>query len=211
MTKTIFWNVDTQRDFMEPTGKLAVPGAMGIVPSLERLTAYAREHGITVVSTRDWHTFASKEFSQTPDLARTFPPHCIMWTPGAEYLPATRSTAPYEIDWRADRFDEQEVHSRREIIIDKDAFDVFAGNPHTNGIVQALKPKRAVVYGVATNYCVNYAVQGLLERGIEVYVVKDAIKEIPNCDIEGFMEREWTSKGVKYATTDSIERLLEQQ
>ena len=32
MAGTIFWDVDTQVDFMLPTGKLYVPGAEQIVP-----------------------------------------------------------------------------------------------------------------------------------------------------------------------------------
>ncbi len=36
----------------------------------------------------------------------------------------------------------------------------------------------AVVYGVATDYCVKAAVLGMQERGIQTYVVEDAIKGI---------------------------------
>ncbi len=212
MTNIIFWNVDTQYDFMRDDerykGKLAVPGAKDIEPNLERLTAAARQHGIKVINTADWHTFASKEFSQTPDYAKTFPPHCIMHTPGAKYVPATEPLNPYVVDWRAKEIDEREIHGRRNIVIYKDAFDAFEGNPHTSDIVQKLKPDHAVVYGVATNYCVQYAVQGLLKRGIAVTVASDAIKEIPNCDISSFIDTEWRTKGVHLDTTAGIERML---
>jgi hypothetical protein len=37
----VFWDVDTQVDFMSPEGKLYVPGAETIAPNLGRLTDYA--------------------------------------------------------------------------------------------------------------------------------------------------------------------------
>jgi len=46
----IFWDVDTQVDFMEPEGKLYVPGAETIIPNLQALTASAAEHGILVIA-----------------------------------------------------------------------------------------------------------------------------------------------------------------
>jgi nicotinamidase/pyrazinamidase len=41
---TIFWDVDTQADFMRPGGKLYVPGAEKLIPNMSRLTGAAR-HG----------------------------------------------------------------------------------------------------------------------------------------------------------------------
>ena len=32
MARVIFWDVDTQYDFMQPDGKLSVPGAQDIIP-----------------------------------------------------------------------------------------------------------------------------------------------------------------------------------
>ena len=212
MTTTILWNVDTQYDFMRDDashkGKLPVQGAREIEPNLERLTELARKNGIKVINPADWHTPESKEFSATPDYITTFPPHCMEGTKGAQYVPATAPKNPYCIDWRERTLDKKAAIAHREIVLRKDAFDVFTGNPHTGKLLDLLRPMQVVVYGVATNYCVDYAVQGLLERGIEVYVVADAIKEIPNCDIAEFIEARWRGKGVKLTTTDSIERIL---
>lgn len=213
MTKTIFWNVDTQYDFMRDDeshhGGLAVPDARSIEPNLERITRLARSKDLKIVSTADWHTEQSAEFSATPNFVTTFPPHCLERTKGAEYIPATEPRTPYVVSWQDKGFDTGQVRDYREIVLLKDEFDVFAGNLHATGVVRTINPDRAIVYGVATNYCVNYAVQGLLDRGVEVYVVKDAIKEIPNCDITEFMEKNWTAKGVKYTTTDSIEKIVD--
>ena len=62
--KTIFWNVDTQIDFMKPYGKLPVAGGEGaedIEQNLEYLTDIATEENIQVVNTADYHNENSEE------------------------------------------------------------------------------------------------------------------------------------------------------
>jgi nicotinamidase/pyrazinamidase len=45
---TIFWEVDTQADFMLPGGKLYVPGAERLLPNIQRLTNAARRASVTL-------------------------------------------------------------------------------------------------------------------------------------------------------------------
>jgi nicotinamidase/pyrazinamidase len=207
--KTIYWNVDTQYDFMRNNasfhGALPVPGAKDIESNLEKLTKHAESKDITVVNTADWHTPKSEEISDTPDFATTFPPHCIQGTLGAEYIPETRPKDSLTIDWQDDYFMAPLDHMLpRNIIIYKDRFDAFhpKGSPHTENVLRIFNPDKAYVYGVATNVCVDYAVKGLLLRGIEVYVVKDAIKELPG-DVQPIYAR-WKELGAKFTTTDEV-------
>src|SRR5919106_3391146 len=90
---TIFWDVDTQVDFMLPSGSLPVPGAVGLLPNLGRLTAGARRSGITIVHTADDHELHDEEISADPDFVETFPAHCLRGTPGADRLPETAPAA----------------------------------------------------------------------------------------------------------------------
>ena len=46
--RVIFWDVDTQYDFMKADGKLYVPDAEQLIPNLKKLTDYA--HGMVSVS-----------------------------------------------------------------------------------------------------------------------------------------------------------------
>lgn len=213
-TSTIFWNVDTQYDFMrddeEFKGALAIPGAKAIEKNLERLTSIT-EYYFTV-NTADWHTSSSKEFSPFPDYKTTFPPHCLIGTKGAEFIPATRPVVifPYIIDWRQKDFSEEEFldpsKQSKNVILYKDAFDVFEGSPHTKKLLEILEPKEAIVYGVAADVCVNYAVNGLLKEGIKVYVVEDAIKELPNTSFEDLFNLfdSWEQKGAVLTKTDDV-------
>lgn len=219
--KTIFWNVDTQYDFMRSDetfrGTLAIPGAREIEGNLEKLTNLAKEKKITVVNTADWHTEESREISKNPDYRETFPTHCIQWTKGAEYVPATglmkedvfyvEHDIKYWHGYFADLAEELSELEEFDVVIYKDHFDVFQGNPYTNDILKALEPEAAVVYGVATNVCVNYAVLGLLERGIKVYVPTDAIKELPGLPLEEVLSK-WKEKGARLIKTEDVKNYL---
>lgn len=211
--ETLFWNVDTQVDFMKPYGKLPVgeeqEGAEEIEPELEQLTELARENGYTIVNTADWHNQYSEELSENPDLLETFPEHCMMGSEGAEYVEATKPRNPLVFDWR----DEYDIRAELEgydgeIVVYKDRFNVFEGSPHTDEIVEELDPDTAVVYGVASDVCVDQAVNGLLERDIEVYVVEDAIKGINPENAENARKR-WLERGAETVSTEEVEDYLE--
>ncbi len=205
---TIFWNVDTQYDFMRSDGKLYVKGAEGIEKNLDKLTKLADYNNIKVVNTADWHIKTSKELSVTPDFIRTFPEHCMQYTRGAEFVPATNPGNPYKIDWKQATFDETLIKNKRNIILYKDEFDIFTGTPHVERVLEILRPERAFVYGVATNVCVDFAVKGLLNRKVKVYAVTDAMKELPNLPLEKVLN-EWRKKGAKLVRTDQVQGILE--
>ena len=80
----IFWDVDTQVDFMLPGGKLYVPGAEKLIPKLKQLTDAAREGRVFIIGDACTHTPDDPEFER-------FPPHCVRGTPGAEIISETRA------------------------------------------------------------------------------------------------------------------------
>lgn len=206
---TIFWNVDTQVDFMEPGGKLYVQDAEKIKPVLKKITKLAKEKSVFVVSTADYHHADSHELSANPDFRTTFPPHCMAETRGAAYISETNPANPVIINWNAEQnLDDLigKIQNTREVVIRKDAFDVFSGNPYTDKILQNLNPETVVVYGVTTNVCVNDAVTGLSKRGKKVLVVSDAIKELPNLSLPF---DSWEKSGVRLITFNDLTNLLD--
>src|SRR5260370_18895400 len=40
-----------------------------------------------VVASRDYHEDPADHFSATPDFVNTWPPHCVIGTPGAAFVP----------------------------------------------------------------------------------------------------------------------------
>ncbi len=175
------------------------------------MTEMASEYEVTTVNTADWHNEDSEEivFREEPDYLETFPPHCMQETEGAEYIDATRPEDPLLFDWQQDYDVEQRLQrSPGDIVIYKDRFDVFEGSPHTEGIVETLDPDTAFVYGVATEVCNDEAVRGLLERGVEVYAVEDAMKGIQPEAAER-AKQEWTDLGAELVYTDEVPELME--
>jgi len=164
----VFVDVDTQRDFIEPDGALAIAGAGAIVANLARLTAHARDRGIPVLATACWHD------ADDPEMA-LFDPHCLAGTPGARRAEAT-ARQDTRVLGHDDRHDGAVVPH---LTIHKRSFDVF-DRPDVAAIVDRYNRGRPtfVVYGVATDYCVRCAVLGLLDRGCKVAVVVDAIRAV---------------------------------
>ena len=75
----IFFDIDTQHDFMDADGALSVPGADEIRSNIERLLRAAGDQGIITVSSGDAHREDDPEFE-------VFPPHCIEGTRGAQRI-----------------------------------------------------------------------------------------------------------------------------
>ncbi len=207
MAKIIFWDVDTQYDFMMPDGKLYVPGAEGIADNLERLTEYARENAIQICGSVDYHLLTDAEISDNSDLHEAFPPHCLQNTPGQKKIPETSPIDPLWID--NERFDPdrlEEIISKHggEIIFRKQKFDVFS-NPNVPAVLDILQPTHIVVYGVALDVCDAHAIEGFLRIGkYNIYLVEDAAKPIYEDKGRELIE-DWSKRGVKMIRTADVE------
>lgn len=208
LTNWLFWNVDTQIDFVYPRGKLYVEGAEELRPQLKELTRMAKEKSIRVVNTADYHFANSAELDSSPDFVNTFPEHCMANSRGADYIRETEPEDPVVFDWDKDYLITPELFDRekyRNFVIRKDAFDVFAGNPLTDTILKHLNPETVVVYGVTTNVCVDAAVKGLVKKVKNVLVVEDAIKELPNIPLPFDA---WEKKGVEMISLRALKKKM---
>ena len=204
----LFWNVDTQIDFVYPRGKLYVEGAEELRQQWKELTQLAKDKAIRVVNTADYHYANSPELDANPDFVNTFPEHCMANTRGADYIRETDPEDPLIFDWDKEYLITPELFAQdksRNFIIRKDAFDVFDGNPMTETILKQLNPETVVVYGVTTNVCVDAAVKGLVKRVNRVIVVEDAIKELPNIPVPFDA---WKKKGVEMIALKKLKQML---
>lgn len=204
----IFWDVDTQVDFMRPEGSLYVPGAIEIGPALGALTRHASAHGIVRVATVCDHVLEDDEISDTPDFRNTFPPHCLRGTPGQAKVPETALADPVVVPNHHEDpavLGARIARHRGEVLIEKNHFDVFT-NPNTGAVLDALAPDTVVVYGVAQDVCDAQAIAGFLKRGgLKVVFVEDAAKPIDA--VRGAeLLAEWKDAGVRVMTTDEVLR-----
>jgi nicotinamidase/pyrazinamidase len=162
---TVFVDVDTQLDFLFPTGALYVPSAERIVPAVARLNRYAAANGIPVVSTTDAHTENDAEF-------KVWPHHCVAGTLGQRKAEATLLPNRIVIPNR-----DVSIEVAPQIIVEKQTVDVFQA-PNLARVIERLAADRFVVYGVVTEICVLYAVRGLVKFGKAVTVVTDAVETL---------------------------------
>ncbi|MGA2375458.1 MAG: isochorismatase family cysteine hydrolase [Candidatus Sulfotelmatobacter sp.] len=197
----VFWEVDTQADFMLPGGKLYVPGAERLLPNIRRLTDAARQGRVFLVSHGCFHTQDDPEF-------KTFPPHCVKGTAGSAYvseaLTGKVATVPNEPTAALPR----DLAQYEQILLEKQTLDIFESS-HADELVKRLgKNAEFVVFGVVTEYCVRLAAKGLLERGRRVSVVEDAIETLKAEDGARTVA-ELQALGAKFITTDQALALLD--
>jgi nicotinamidase/pyrazinamidase len=175
----LFWDVDTQYDFMRPEGCLYVPGAEGIIDNVNKARRFALDNGYSLLASMDWHKDGNPEISDKPDFETTFPPHCMADKPGSErvgYLgnltiDITPNEPMSDTDLRK-LLDKKQFH----IVIRKEELDVFT-NPNMATLIGFLKPESVVIFGVALDLCLRMAVEGLLKMGgMKLYLLKDAVK-----------------------------------
>jgi nicotinamidase/pyrazinamidase len=212
MATVVFWDVDTQYDFMRADGKLYVPDAEAIIPNLKALTAYAHAKGIRILASADDHVPGHRELSSQPDFRETFPEHCMRGTRGQAKIPETRLREPLLVEpGREDAaaLAERVRAHRGDILFNKHWFDVFT-NENVETVLGALAPDAVVLYGVALDVCNRFAIEGLLSRHphIRLFAVDDAMKPIDR-DVARHLLRAWAEQGVRIVqTTDIIEEGL---
>ena len=147
--KTVFFDIDTQIDFVYPAGALYVPRSEEILAVIGQLNRKAP----IVISTMDAHSENDPEF-------QIYPHHCVVGTVGQQKAALTL----------IEKRDQQ-------IIIEKQTLDCFS-NPKLSPLLAELNADRYVVYGVVTEICVRLAIFGLLKTGKRVELVTDAVKAL---------------------------------
>ena len=190
----VFWEVDTQKDFMLPGGKLYVPGAERLLPNIQRLTDAARQGRVFLVSHGCYHTKDDPEFA-------TFPPHCIKGTLGAGFVPQALTERMVTVPNEPTTALPEDLSQYQQILLEKQTLDIFESR-HAGELVERLgHGPEFVVFGVVTEYCVRLAAKGLLERRRQVSVVQDAIETLKSEDGERTIT-ELQGLGAGFITTE---------
>jgi nicotinamidase/pyrazinamidase len=186
--------VDLQKGFTTLCPKeLPVPGGLEIVPQVNRLLAlpWAR-----IDASQDWHPPDHCSFLGRRD--NLYPPHCVIGTPGAEFLPGL-NTERFHAIWR------------KGFERDRDAYAVTAQHPAFVDLLRASRVRTVVVCGIATNICCFYSARDLRRAGFDVLLVEDASAgiDVPAADL--FQDRaraEGQHLGIRYlATADLLKNL----
>ncbi len=186
--------VDMQRDFVAADGALPVAGAQALVaPMRAWLAGLRREDVAGVLFTEDTHV---PEVYAGSAEATEFPPHCERGTAGWELV-----VDPAALDAAIPRF-----------VLEKGVFDMWAEPGMIERIdVPGAAPRdlffarlqdegvtEVTVVGVAADYCVRWAVEGLIARGFRVTVPAALTRGIAR-QIDAVAAEEWAGAPVAIA------------
>jgi len=172
---TVYFDIDTQIDFLFPAGALYVPGAEKLIPALSRLNRHASAGGHPLISSMCAHSEDDPEFWQ-------WPPHCVIGTVG-QLKPA-------------------ELLVEKQIIVEKNQLDIFS-SPNLAPLLERLAADRYLVYGVVTEFCVRLCGMGLLRLGKPVSIVTDAIQTLDAAQSAETL-REFTEAGGRLTTVAEV-------
>lgn len=180
--------VDVQNDFC-PGGRLAVPKGDEVVPVVNALGARFQ----TVVLTQDWHPEGHSSFASSHPGRKPFeviqmpygpqvlwPDHCTWNSPGAAFHPGLAIPHAQAIVRKGYR---KEVDSYSGFLeADRRTVTGLGGYLKERGVT------RAVVVGLATDFCVNWTAQDAAKSGLETFVVEEACRAI---DLQGSLDKAW--------------------
>jgi nicotinamidase/pyrazinamidase len=161
--------VDTQTDFMVPGGALFVAGADTLAePMAAWLRALDPADTAGVLFTFDTHL--PEQYAASTEAAE-FPPHCVKETEGWQNLLGPNLLDPAIPAWRLEKgvfamwaeagLVVEDARNPEVPGVDR---DLFFADLRARGIAEVF------VIGVAADYCVRYAIEGLVERGFRVIV-----------------------------------------
>ena len=178
--------VDVQRGFTTLCpNELPVPGGLEIVPAVNRLLELPWRR---IDASQDWHPPDHRSFLGQRD--NLYPPHCVMDTPGAEFLPGLRAERFHTI-WR------------KGFQRDFEAYALTAQHPGYPAFLRGDGISTIAVCGIATNICCFYAARDLRRAGFRVLLIEDASAgiDVPAAGLfQQQAKTEGTQLGIEYVS-----------
>ena len=164
--------VDVQVDFVEG-GSLGVQGGLNVAAMIARHIRHFKNEYEFVVASRDYHENAPDHISDHPDFQITWPPHCMVGTPGAQFVPTIQNLVREKYI--------HEVVTKGRNAAAYSAFDALdkRGHPLLD-VLQEHRVDHVDVCGIATDYCVRASALDARKHEYQVRVLTNlcaAVKE----------------------------------
>ncbi|MCA9649900.1 MAG: cysteine hydrolase family protein [Myxococcales bacterium] len=222
--RRILVDVDTQHDFVDPSGALYVEAPPSVREAIAELLAEAEAAGDPIVGSVDSHAYDAWEFMGN---GGPFPPHCVKGTPGwlricpdrparTRFVPMQvvepevrnlvgereAGAGPRELD--AARL-AAEARDGVGLLFEKEVYSLFSNpvaEPVIARLVADLGGPAAVCFDVigycTGGYCVDAAATGLVERGYRVRVLARATAAIGGDEGQARSRERLAAAGVEW-------------
>jgi nicotinamidase/pyrazinamidase len=155
--------VDLQADFVQG-GSIPVPGGLEVAAMVARHVRHFKAEYDFVIASRDYHENPHEHFSADPDYVTTWPPHCVIGTPGAAFVPPIQNLV------REKLISTVVSKGRNEA-----AYSAFEGlDARGHYLLDVLKEERIDhidVCGLATDYCVRASALDARRNAFQVRVL----------------------------------------
>jgi nicotinamidase/pyrazinamidase len=175
--------VDVQRDFCEG-GVLAASDTGSLLTPLQDFIRTARQSGVRVIFTQDWHPADHSSFKQN---GGKWPVHCVACEPGSELMPQLNVTP-------------SDVIVRKGVTSAAEGYSAFQG---TNLAEQLrLSDITSVgICGIATEYCVRATALDAAKANFDVSLLKDLIRAVDPAKSDSVMS-ELRNAGVRMVRSE---------
>ena len=165
--------VDPQNDFF-PGGALGMREGSNLIPVINSYIKHFSRQGWSILATRDWHPPNHCSFTEQ---GGPYPPHCVQGSRGAQFhselvMPPGMMVISKGTDPK------------------KDAGSGFEGSSLGDRL-EDLNVKRVFVLGPATQDCLQQTVLEASKIGLQVVVLKDAIRSISH-SLDSLLEEDNT-------------------
>lgn len=173
--------VDIQNDFVEG-GSLGVEGGQQVAHDVATLIATGSYK--YVIATRDHHIDPGAHFSATPDFVDSWPPHCVVGTPGADFAmplgPENFTEVFYKGEYAA-------------------AYSGFEGRSAQGESLADWLERHEIasvdVCGIATDHCVSATALDAARSGLAVRVLLDLTAAVSPQNLAE-VEEAWYDEGI---------------
>lgn len=152
--------VDVQNDFCEG-GSMGVPGGATVASGISAILRDQPDQWDHVIATKDYHVDPGDHFGDPPDFRDSWPPHCRVGTPGAEFHP--------NLD--TDRI--EAIFTKGEYEAAYSGFEGTAGSIALAAWLRLHDVDAVDVAGVATDHCVRATALDAAAEGFGTTVLLD--------------------------------------
>lgn len=187
-------DIDTQKDFLFPSGKACVRNRAEVLANIRRIMAWAGRENVPVIST-------AEVYSNNNGCSELN--YCLDGTDGQRKIPCTllRERVSFPADDK-NALPADILLAYKQVILHKRCIDPF-DEPRIERLLSEIQADEFILIGTGTEDAVRTTAMGLLQRGKKVRIIVDALGSHSIKDAKLAL-RKLQAKGAKLIKTKDV-------